>query len=112
MLVIFILMMLFFFILKRLKGGSLSVRKYPVMRNIASLSLAPKRSLALVEVCDQWLLVGVGTESISLISKIDKPEEDSQLYKDTLKTGNRFDTFLSKAGMTGRVPEGISEKDE
>ena len=112
MLVIFILLLLFFFILKRLKGGSLSIRKYPVMKNLATLSLAPKRSLALVEICDQWLLVGVGTENISLISKIDKPDEDSQFYKDLPQGNNSFETLLSKAGLAVRKSEGSSIKNE
>ena len=112
LLVIFFLMILFFFILKRLKGGPFSIRNFPAMKNIATLSLAPKRSLALVEVCDQWLLVGVGTENISLISKIDKPAEDSQFYKDLPRGKNSFAAFLSKAGMTGRESEGSSGKNE
>ncbi len=103
LLVVFILMILFFFILRRLKGGSLSISKYPLMKNIATLSLAPKRSIMLVEVCDQWLLVGVGAENISLISKIDKPAEDSVFYKNLNQSGNRFDAFLSKAVLRGKT---------
>ena len=82
------------------------------MKNLATLSLAPKRSLALVEICDQWLLVGVGTENISLISKIDKPDEDSQFYKDLSQGNNSFETLLSKAGLAVRKSEGSSIKNE
>ncbi len=53
MLIVFILLILFVFILKRLRGGSLSLRRYPVMKIISTLSLAPKRSLAIVEVCNE-----------------------------------------------------------
>ena len=110
LLVVFALMILFFFILKRLKGGTLSARNFPAMRNIATLSLAPKRSLALVEVCDQWILVGVGVENISLISEINRPAEDSQFYKNLPGGKNSFAALLSKAGMTGRDSEGSSDK--
>ena len=112
LLAIFALMALFFFIMKRAKGGSFSMGKYPVMKNLATLSLGPKKSLALIEVCDQWLLVGVGTESVSLISKVDKPSDFSQLSNNIPQEGNLFDSFLSKAGLKHNVPDSSSEKNE
>lgn len=102
LLVIILMIVSFLFILKRIKGGSLSVKRYPAIKNLATLSLAPKRSLALVEVCDEWLLVGVGTENISLISKIDKPADSAQYDEALQKSGNVFDSFLSKAGLKGK----------
>lgn len=111
-LVIFVLMALFFFIIKRVKGGSFSMGKYPVMKNLATLSLGPRKSLALIEICDQWLLVGVGTENISLISKIDKPFDTSQFGDTITHEGNIFASFLSKAGMKHNVPKTSSEKNE
>ena len=103
-------MIMFFFILKRLKGGSLSIGKYPVMKNLATLSLGPKRSLTLIEICDQWLLVGVGAENISLISKIDKPSDDSLFNKNFPKEGNIFESFLSRAGLANKASEGSKKK--
>jgi flagellar biosynthetic protein FliO len=112
LLVIFALMILFFFIIKRMKGGSFSMGKYPVIRNVATLPLAPKKSLTLVEVCDQWLLVGVGTENISLISRIDKPSDASQPESNIPQEGNIFDSFLLKAGLKHRSPDGSSKTNE
>ena len=106
------LMILFFFIIKRLKGGPFAMGKYPVMKNLATLPLAPKRSLALVEVCGQWILVGVGTENISLISKIDKPSDYDQFGDTLTKEGNIFDSFLLKAGLKHKTSDGNSEKNE
>ena len=107
---IFALMIFFYFIIRRAKGGTLSMGKYSVIKNLATLHLAPKRSLALVEVCDQWLLVGVGTENISLISKIDKPSDGSQHEGILPQEKSIFDAFLLKAGLKHRAPDGSSDK--
>ncbi len=64
--------------LKRLRPGTLSAGRNPAMRLVGTLNLAPKRAVALIEVCDQWLLVGVGTESVTLISKLDPPPHEEQ----------------------------------
>ncbi|MBN2419559.1 MAG: flagellar biosynthetic protein FliO [Deltaproteobacteria bacterium] len=110
--VMFALMILFFYIMRRVKGGAFAMGKYSLMKNLATLSLGPKRSLALIEVCDQWILVGVGSESISLISKIDKPSDLSQFDKSLPHEENLFDSFLSKAGLRLKMSESGSEKDE
>jgi len=112
LLVMFALMILFVFIMKRIKGGSLSIGKYPIMKDITSLSLGPKKSLALIEVCDQWLLVGVGTENISLVSKIDKPPEYNQIDNNLPREGNIFESFLLKAGLKHNAPDTGSKKNE
>ena len=112
LLAMFALMILFFFIIKRVKGGTFAMGKYPVMKNLATLSLGPKRSLALIEVCDQWLLVGVGTENISLISQIDKPSDEVQFDINPPQEGKIFDSFLLKAGLKHKAPDGSGENNE
>jgi flagellar biogenesis protein FliO len=112
LMVIFALMTLFFFIIRRVKGGKFSKGKPSVMKNLATLHLAPKRSLALVEVCGHWLLVGVGSENVSLISKIDKPCDGSQYEGILPQEGSIFDSFLLKAGLKHRAPEGGSSRNE
>jgi flagellar protein FliO/FliZ len=63
------------FLVKRLRFGGLPHSGYPRMRLLGRLHLAPKRAIALVEVEDQWLVLGVGTESVSLISRVARPPE-------------------------------------
>ena len=75
-----------FYILRRLRLGSLSLNRYPEMRILGTLNLAPKRAIALVEICDQWLIVGVGTENVTLLSRLDRPPQDNDV--DTRPTGN------------------------
>lgn len=62
-----------FYLLKRLKIKSLSSHNYPEMRLIGMLNLAPKRAIALVEILDQWLVVGIGPDNISFLSRLDRP---------------------------------------
>ena len=76
------------------------------------ISLGPKKSLALIEVCEQWLLVGVGTDNISLISKIDKPSDYALFNNNLPQEGNIFESFLLKAGLKHNASEGNIKKDE
>jgi len=71
------LILLFVYLLKRFRLGPLSLNRSPVFRLLGSLNLAPKRSIALVEIHNQWLVLGVGTERVTLLSKMDRPEEDA-----------------------------------
>jgi flagellar biosynthetic protein FliO len=62
-----------YYVARRLRWGRLSFNRYPAMRMIGSLSLAPKRSVAMVEVCGQWLVLGVGSESVTLLCRLEEP---------------------------------------
>jgi flagellar protein FliO/FliZ len=62
-----------FYLIKRSRFSPLSINRQSKMRVIGTLSLAPKRSIALVEVYNQWLILGVGTENVTLLSKVDRP---------------------------------------
>lgn len=62
---------LVFYIMKRFRLVPFQGGKEARMRLLGTLHLAPKRLVALVEVCGEWLVLGVGTESISLLSKVD-----------------------------------------
>lgn len=101
-LIIFILMLFFFFILKRMKMGNVYNNRYPVMKNIGTLALAPKRSIALIEVCDQWLLVGIGTENLTLISRLEKPSDGDTIESQKIQEPGRFDSLLEKARIFGK----------
>lgn len=85
--------------LKKVRTGSFGSGKAPAMKLIGTLHLAPKRAVALVEVCDQWLLVGVGTESVTLISQIEPPPEIDQSENDSSHQGSRFQAILQSKGF-------------
>ena len=64
-----------FYVLKRMRFGGASTGGAARMRLLGMLNLAPKRSVALVEIRDQWLVLGLGTESVTLLSSMTRPEE-------------------------------------
>jgi len=93
------LIILILFLLKKLRISPLANNRIPVMRIIGTLNLAPKRAVALIEVCDQWLLVGIGTENVTLISKFDQPcDVENMNIRDTAD-GRSFHTFLQRFGL-------------
>jgi len=62
-----------FYVLRRWRFGALAPNNQAAMRLVGTLSLAPRRSLALVEIDDQWLVVGVGADQVSFITKLERP---------------------------------------
>ena len=81
-----------YYLSKKIKDGRFSLNRYPAMRIIGSLSLAPKRSIALVEVCGEWLVLGVGTETITLLRRFEDPPTTNN---DTASSGSRVGGFQS-----------------
>ena len=63
------------YLLKRFRLKSLSLKKIPEIRLISTLNLGVKKSIALVEVCDEWLVLGVGTQSVTLLTKLERPSQ-------------------------------------
>ena len=88
-----------FFLLKRFRLNPLPNGKIPVMRTIGTLNLAPKRAIALVEVGDQWLVVGIGTENVTLISKVDRPTETGISDLGVRSNEGKFQSFLENFGL-------------
>jgi len=72
------------------------------MHVIETLNLAPKRAIALIEVCNQWLIVGIGTENVSLISRIDQPPEAENSATGVSPNGKMFHSFLQNISLRQR----------
>lgn len=70
----------FIFIIKRFRPGLItSLRGEHGMRLVGSLRLGTRHSIAILEVQDKWLIIGIAPESMSLIHTMDKPDADSSL---------------------------------
>ena len=93
---------LLFFLLRRLRLSPLMNGRSPVMRILGTLNLAPKRAVALVEICDQWLVVGIGTENVTLISKIDRPPDADTAGLGIPSNEGRFSSLLENFGLRRR----------
>lgn len=105
LLVLGLIICLFYF-LKKIRFGSASAQGAARMRLISTLSLAPKRSVALIEIRDQWLVVGIGTESVTLLSQINRPEEEAGASSNGTPTARGFGSLLkSKIGHAGSENE-------
>ena len=88
-----------FYGLKRFRNGSVTSSHQKRMQLLGTLNLAPKRALALVEVCGQWLLIGIGTENVTLISKLEKPTETASVPSGKQGRGRHFFALLQKQTM-------------
>ena len=91
---ILIIILFLYIILKRLRLKSLSIKKYPQIRLIGTLYVAPKRSIALIEVCGEWLVVGVGTESVTLLTKLPHPPESVDINGTSENPSTSFSDML------------------
>jgi len=96
------------YILKRLKIGPLSGGGSHPMRLLGYLSLAPRKGIALVEVCDQWIVVGVGSDTVNLISKVERPVCDAAPNTGHRASGSAFQSILEGIGLSRKTP-GITD---
>ena len=83
-------------------GGNHRFRSY--IRVVESRCLAPKKSLILVEVAGEYLLLSNGGDGISLIKQIDMVEDAEVLEVSGrgLVSGGNFQAKLE--GLMGRMP--------
>lgn len=96
-----------YYLSRKLRDGRFLLRKSSGMRVIGSLSVAPKRSVALVEVCGEWLVLGIGTESITLLSRFENPPANpSEVMSPGGERSGTFQTLLRRT--IGRSATGIS----
>lgn len=94
------LILLLFYLAKRLRlRTSYRSAGVPEMRLLETLNLAPKRGLALVEFSGQWLIVGVGVESVSLIAKMDCPPAASETDHRHEGSESSFQRLFPAAGL-------------
>ncbi|MBN1627566.1 MAG: flagellar biosynthetic protein FliO [Deltaproteobacteria bacterium] len=88
------------YVLKRLKIGTLSGGGSHSMRLLGYLSLAPKKGIALVEVCDQWIVIGVGSDTVNLISRVERPACDAAPDVGYGGGGSAFQSILEGFGLS------------
>lgn len=86
-----------FYALKRLRFRAFQAGPSRQMHLIATLNLAPKRALALVELGDQWFIIGVGTESVRLITQMDRPPETESSGVADSGNGRSFHALLQQS---------------
>ena len=85
-----------FYLLRRLKAFGTGKQLALNMRIVASLPIAPKRSVTVVEVGGKWLILGVGTESINLLSTMEAISESSKEDHRESNTESSFQKILRR----------------
>ncbi|MBN2061870.1 MAG: flagellar biosynthetic protein FliO [Deltaproteobacteria bacterium] len=108
--VIICIVIISLFIIRRSPFGPLSGGKTPAMRVLGTLNLAPKRAIALVEICDQWMVIGIGTDTVTLISKLERQEESTMPLMGNQESGGIFQNLLDRIHPGGRLSR-IAEKE-
>jgi len=88
-----------YLVMKRFRLGGVTGSSGPTMRILGTLNLAPKRAVALIEIGDQWLVLGVGTENISLLSKMERPLEQLGIPSEHETRKESFLAVLRGKGM-------------
>lgn len=97
------LIVLIFYLMKRFRLTPFPGGRETRMRLHGTLPLGPRRQIALVEVCGQWLVLGVGTETISLLSRVDPPSGLEGRSAGQSSDGPSFEGVLGRLfGSRGR----------
>lgn len=100
-----------YYLSRKLRDGRFLVHRYPAMKVIGSLNLAPKRSIALVEVCGEWLVLGIGTENITLLRRFEEPPvNNTESLPAGIESSGGFQALLRR--KLKREPTGSSDRRE
>jgi flagellar biogenesis protein FliO len=99
-----------FYMLKRIRWYLPPNDKKIQMHLLSMLHLAPKRAVALVQIRDQWLVLGVGTESVTFITKLDPPESPGEVEIMTTEQKKNFHSILQ--GLSFWPKTSVMRRDE
>jgi flagellar biosynthetic protein FliO len=83
-----------FYLARKVRGRVAGPGRSARMQLIETLTIAPRRWVALVEVLDQWLILGVGPEEVRLLSQLQRPVE-SETMEGVLGPTTGFTPFSS-----------------
>jgi flagellar protein FliO/FliZ len=99
-----------FYALRRLRFRPFQGGPSRQMRLISTLNLAPKRALSLVELNDQWLIIGVGAESVRLITRMDRPaQSEAAAFAEPGNAGG-FHALLRQNVLRRQGPSGMPKE--
>ncbi|RPI70573.1 MAG: hypothetical protein EHM45_24705, partial [Desulfobacteraceae bacterium] len=99
--------------LKKAKGGTFACAKNS-LRLVGLLNLGPRRSVALIEVDEQWLILGVTADRITLLDKRTKPPRDPAAVREPAAGFQALlrQTLFKNASKKREMPESDESKIE
>jgi flagellar protein FliO/FliZ len=98
-----------FYLARKLRWRASGPGRTARMQLIETLTVAPKRWVALVEIRDQWLILGVGPEEVRLLSQLQRPVE-SETMERRPGTHDGFRSILNRNMIKGLIsgnPKGV-----
>jgi flagellar protein FliO/FliZ len=101
-----------FYTLRRLRLRAFQSGPTRQMRLITTLNLAPKRALALVELNDRWLVIGVGAEGVRLITQMDRPPEIEASGVAETANGMGFHALLQQSALWRQAAKGAPKENQ
>ncbi|MBW1763971.1 MAG: flagellar biosynthetic protein FliO [Deltaproteobacteria bacterium] len=107
--IVLALILFLLYLIRHFKLTPFNKSRVPLIRLISTLNLAPKRGIAIVEVCDQWLVIGIGAENVNLISRFDRPSEAEESETESPIFGGRFHSILRNISLKQSDPKGEVE---
>ena len=102
LLLVLALLVLVLWVLRKYSGHHAAGGKPGMIRTRASMSLGPRERIALVEVLGERFLIGITSQQISFLTRIEAdlpPEEDPMAQ-------GKFGTFLKRTMGGGGAPKG------
>ena len=75
------LIVVLFFLARKVRWRVAGPGRTARMQLVETLAIAPRRWVALVEIRDQWLILGVGQEDVRLLSQLPRPVEGETMER-------------------------------
>jgi len=81
-------------LVRRLRPGLIPFSRTLEMRLVGMMKLGTRHTIAVVEIQDQWLIIGISPENISLLHTMKKPSVDENLKDKSMNHANRPSGFM------------------
>jgi flagellar biosynthetic protein FliO len=98
-----------FYLARKVRGRVAGPGRSARMQLIETLTIAPRRWVALVEIRDQWLILGVGPEEVRLLSQLQRPVE-SETMEPRHGPHDGFQSIFKRSMIKGLIsgnPKGV-----
>ena len=92
--VVLSIVLLFFFLIKKLSFRN--AYNQTNIQIISSLYIGPRKQIVLIDVMNEKLVLGVTTERITCLAKLDNTQEGNNVQNDQTNSSNIFNKILSK----------------
>jgi len=100
-----------FYVARKVKWRVTGLGRTARMQLIETLTIAPRRWVSLVEIRDQWLILGVGPEEVRLLTQLQRPVE-SETPDGRHGAPDGFQSILKRnmlKGWISGIPKGVKD---